>query len=70
MIIRNIRAMEILDSRGNLTVEVRVELDGNCFGTVTDAQVLGDFQASQAAGRMVIRAKLHEGKASIIEGLL
>jgi enolase 1/2/3 len=33
MIIRNIRAMEILDSRGNPTVKVRVELDGGCFGT-------------------------------------
>jgi enolase len=33
MIIRNIRAMEILDSRGNPTVRVTVELDGGCSGT-------------------------------------
>jgi enolase len=33
MIIKNIRAMEILDSRGNPTVKVRVELDGGCSGT-------------------------------------
>jgi enolase len=31
--IKNIRAMEILDSRGNPTVKVRVELDGGCSGT-------------------------------------
>lgn len=31
--IKNIRAIEILDSRGNPTVEVRVELDGGCSGT-------------------------------------
>jgi glucose-6-phosphate isomerase len=40
------------------------------FGTVADAQALGDLQALQAAGRIVVRANLHEGKASIIEGLL
>jgi len=40
------------------------------FGTVADAQALGDFQALQAAGRMVVRANLHESKASIIKGLL
>jgi enolase len=33
MIIKNIRAMEVLDSRGNPTVKVRVELDGGCSGT-------------------------------------
>jgi enolase len=33
MIIKNIAAMEILDSRGNPTVKVRVELDGGCSGT-------------------------------------
>jgi enolase len=31
--IKNIRAIEILDSRGNPTVKVRVELDGGCSGT-------------------------------------
>jgi glucose-6-phosphate isomerase len=40
------------------------------FGTVSDAQALGDFQALQAAGRTVVRLNLHESKASIIEGLL
>ncbi len=40
------------------------------FGTVADAQALGDFQALQAAGRTVVRANLHEGNASIVEGLV
>jgi glucose-6-phosphate isomerase len=40
------------------------------FGTVADAQALGDFQALQAAGRMIARLNLHESKASIIEGLV
>jgi glucose-6-phosphate isomerase len=40
------------------------------FGTVADAQALGDFQALQAAARRVVRANLHEGKAFIIQGLL
>jgi enolase len=31
--IKNIKAIEILDSRGNPTVQVRVELDGGCSGT-------------------------------------
>jgi enolase len=30
--IKSIRAVEILDSRGNPTIEVRIELDGGCFG--------------------------------------
>jgi enolase len=33
MIIKNLKAMEILDSRGNPTVKVRVELGGGCSGT-------------------------------------
>jgi hypothetical protein len=40
------------------------------FGTVADAQALGDFQALQATARRVVRANLHESKAPIIEGLL
>jgi glucose-6-phosphate isomerase len=40
------------------------------FGTVADAQALGDFQALQAAARTVARANLHEGKISIVQGLL
>jgi glucose-6-phosphate isomerase len=40
------------------------------FATVADAQALGDLQALQAAGRMVVRVNLRESKASAIEGLL
>jgi glucose-6-phosphate isomerase len=40
------------------------------FGTVADAQALGDFQALQAVARTAVRANLHEVKASIIERLL
>jgi glucose-6-phosphate isomerase len=40
------------------------------FGTVADAQALGDHQALQAAGRMVAKLNLHESEASTIEGLL
>jgi glucose-6-phosphate isomerase len=40
------------------------------FGTVADAQALGDYQALQAVGRTVVRVNLHESKASVIEGLL
>lgn len=40
------------------------------FGTVADAQALGDFQALQGAGRMVVRINLPKSKASIFEGLL
>jgi glucose-6-phosphate isomerase len=40
------------------------------FGTVADAQALGDFQALQAAERMVVRLNLPESKASVIERLV
>jgi glucose-6-phosphate isomerase len=40
------------------------------FGTVADAQALGDLQALQAEGRTVCRVNLHEGRAPIIEELL
>jgi transaldolase/glucose-6-phosphate isomerase len=40
------------------------------FGTVADAQALGDFRALQTAGRMVVRINLHKSGASDIEGLL
>ena len=40
------------------------------FGTVADAQALGDFQALQAAGRKVVRMNLPESKTSILEKLL
>jgi transaldolase/glucose-6-phosphate isomerase len=39
------------------------------FGIVADAQALGDLRALQAAGRMVVRAKLHDSKAFSIERL-
>ena len=39
------------------------------FGTVADAQALGDFHALQVAGRKVIRMNLSESKTSIIERL-
>jgi transaldolase/glucose-6-phosphate isomerase len=39
------------------------------FGTVADAQALGDYQALQAAGRRVVRINLPESSASAIEGL-
>ena len=40
------------------------------FGTVADAQALGDFRALQAAGRTVVRVNLHDSKPSAIEELL
>jgi glucose-6-phosphate isomerase len=40
------------------------------FGTVADAQALGDFQALEAAGRRVVRLNLPNGKATTIEGLV
>jgi glucose-6-phosphate isomerase len=40
------------------------------FGTVADAQALGDFRALQAAGRTIVRVNLQEYSGSIIEELL
>lgn len=40
------------------------------FGTVADAQSLGDFQALQAVGRTAVRVNLHKTSASVIERLL
>jgi hypothetical protein len=39
------------------------------FGTVADAQTLGDFQSLRAAGRMVVRMNLSESKVATIERL-
>ena len=39
------------------------------FGTVADSQALGDFQALQAAGRMVVRLNLPRSESSVIEEL-
>jgi glucose-6-phosphate isomerase len=40
------------------------------FGTVADAQALGDFRALEAAGRLVVRMNLPNSKASVIEALV
>jgi glucose-6-phosphate isomerase len=40
------------------------------FGRVADAQALGDFQALQAVGRMVVRTSLRKGETSVIRELL
>jgi glucose-6-phosphate isomerase len=40
------------------------------FGTVADAQALGDFRALQATGRMLVRTNLHDGRGSTIGRLL
>jgi len=40
------------------------------FGTVADAQALGDFQALQAAGRQVIRIQVSRGEVSVIKSLV
>jgi glucose-6-phosphate isomerase len=40
------------------------------FGTVADAQALGDLQTLQAARRIVVMANLHDSKVSTIERLL
>jgi glucose-6-phosphate isomerase len=40
------------------------------FGTVADAQALGDFQALQAAGRLVASVHLPRSEASLIKSLV
>jgi glucose-6-phosphate isomerase len=40
------------------------------FGTVADAQALGDFQSLQAAGRQVIRVQIPRSEVSVINGLI
>jgi peptidoglycan/xylan/chitin deacetylase (PgdA/CDA1 family) len=40
------------------------------FGTVADAQALGDFQALQAAGRLVVSVHLPRSEASLIKSLI
>jgi enolase len=66
MIIKNIRAMEVLDSRGNPTVKVRVELDGGCSGTAAvpsgastgkhESVELRDADSSRFSGLGVLKA--------------
>ena len=45
--IKRIRALEILDSRGNPTIQVRVDLDGGCFGmaAVPSGASTGKYEA-------------------------
>jgi glucose-6-phosphate isomerase len=40
------------------------------FGTVADAQALGDFQALQAAGRLAVSVHLPRSEASLIKSLV
>jgi glucose-6-phosphate isomerase len=40
------------------------------FGTVADAQALGDFQSLQAAGRQVIRIQMSQSEVSVIKRLV
>jgi hypothetical protein len=50
--INNIRAVEILDSRGNPTIEVRIELDGGCFGVA--AVPSGASRGQVAKGNLLV----------------
>ena len=64
--IKSIRAVEILDSRGNPTIEVRIELDGGCFGVAAvpsgastgkhEAVELRDGDGSRFNGMCVLMA--------------
>jgi enolase len=66
MIIKNMTAMEILDSRGNPTVKVRIELGGGCSGTAAvpsgasrgkhEAVELRDGDSSRFKGLGVLKA--------------
>jgi enolase len=66
MIIKNMTAMEILDSRGNPTVKVRIELGGGCSGTAAvpsgasrgkhEAVELRDGDSSRFKGSGVLKA--------------
>ena len=59
--IKNVRALEILDSRGNPTLQVRVELDGGCFGmaAVPSGASTGKYEA----------VELRDGDSSRFNGL-
>ena len=64
--IKSIRALEILDSRGNPTIQVRVELDGGCYGVAAvpsgastgkyEAVELRDGDSSRFNGMGVLKA--------------
>jgi len=59
--IKRISAMEILDSRGNPTVQVRVDLDGGCIGlaAVPSGASTGKYEA----------VELRDGEVSRFEGM-
>ena len=59
--IKSIRALEILDSRGNPTIQVRVDLDGGCFGmaAVPSGASTGKYEA----------VELRDGDSSRFNGM-
>jgi len=79
--IKNIRAIEILDSRGNPTLEVKIELDGGCFGVAAvpsgasrgkhEAVELRDGDSSRFNGMGVLTAvsNVNEKIGPVLVGL-
>ena len=59
--IKAIRALEILDSRGNPTLQVRVELEGGCYGVaaVPSGASTGKYEA----------VEIRDGDSSRFEGM-
>jgi enolase len=59
--IKNVRALEILDSRGNPTLQVRVDLNSGCFGmaAVPSGASTGKYEA----------VELRDGDSSRFEGM-
>ena len=59
--IKSIRALEILDSRGNPTIQVRIDLDGGCFGmaAVPSGASTGKYEA----------VELRDGDSSRFNGM-
>jgi enolase len=59
--IKRIRALEILDSRGNPTIQVRIELEDGCFGVaaVPSGASTGKYEA----------VELRDGDSSRFEGM-
>jgi len=51
-------------------VKLKENLHTRIFGAVADAQALGDFQALQAAGRLVVSVHLPRSEASLIMSLV
>jgi enolase len=79
--IKSIRAVEILDSRGNPTLEVRIELEGGCFGVAAvpsgastgkhEAVELRDGDSSRFNGMGVLTAvsNVNEKIGPVLVGL-